>query len=61
MKDLLAFQDWAVDKGHYSAIAMLKNYFNLLENRIERTKDTSKDNKEARERKPRSDQLDNCE
>lgn len=62
MIELLKFQDWAIDKGHYQTIASLKRYFKLLERRVnERTRLASKDNKETRERRPRCNQLDNCE
>jgi hypothetical protein len=60
MKDLLAFQDWAIEKGHYQTIASLERYFKLLESRAnEGTINTSKDNKEVREGGSLSNQSDN--
>jgi len=61
MKELLAFQDWAIEKGHYQTVAALKRYFKLLESDIERTSDTSEDNEVSREQRLPNDEDDNDE
>jgi len=59
VKDLLEFKAWAAEIGHYSALNAVNNYLRILKD--ERASNTSKDNKEAGERRPRCNQLDNCE
>ena len=59
MKELLKFQDWAIEKGHYQTVTSLKSYFKLLENRLEGTNNTSKDYQILGEERSRSDKPDN--
>ena len=45
MKDLLAFERWAKEKGHYQTLTSINSWFKLQESKIEGTSNTSQGTK----------------